>query len=87
MSLPAVGSQEGSGHRPVPGQRAHLGVVLDLGLGAAGAQRGHAAVLEGERDHLAALAHRQHLQDNSRPSVPLEAQPLGAEELQQHQAQ
>lgn len=44
----------------MPRQRAHLGVVLDLGLGAARAQRGHAAVLEGERDHLAALAHWQH---------------------------
>lgn len=43
-----------------PGQRTHLGVVLDLGLGAARAQRGHAAILEGERDHLAALAHWQH---------------------------
>lgn len=44
----------------VPGQCTHLSVVFDLGLGAAGAQRGHAAVLEGERDHLAAPAHGQH---------------------------
>lgn len=69
----------------MPGQSTHLSVVLDLGLGAARAQRGHAAVLEGERDHLAALAHWQHLQNSSSsPSLPLQ-QPLGAQELQQHQ--
>lgn len=47
---------------PLLGQRAHLSIVLDLGLRSAGPQGGNTTILKGEGDHLTAFTHRQHLQ-------------------------
>ena len=57
-------------HSPLAGVRPMLCVVLDLGLCSAGPQRGHAAVLKRERDHLTRLAYRQQLSRNIQHAEP-----------------